>query len=420
MNPLLLTDVPDPTDFPPPTSAPGLRELDTSLRCNICGEVYDAPVTITCGHSFCSHCIREALVEKQECPQCRKTTLEGHIRPNSVVEDVVSYWNLSRSYILGLIKENEERQRGSTLITPKAKKRKLTPDTAKRSGASTTTGASSLGSPSNAKRVKKSSSESLTTIPTSDAEEDELPGPSRVDQDPQPDDLVDCPLCCKKVKYKNINLHMDKGCKDVPSISVNSATSDWKKLMAKPSKGKQKVWDRDDDDDGHALPKASYDALKDRKIKEMLIEQGLPVSGDRNHWIKRHQQWVILYNSNLDKSKNRKSRDQLLKDLKKWEQDNSKKKKITVKDPVAHEKRYQGEFAQLVEAARSRANKPDGTSTPVAGKLTLLSKGENGRTLRSADELKPHATTKASRTRAEEGTIVVDSEEEELSPIPRA
>jgi hypothetical protein len=47
-------DVPDPTDFPPPTTAPGLRALDGSFRCDICGDLYDAPVTISCGHCFCS------------------------------------------------------------------------------------------------------------------------------------------------------------------------------------------------------------------------------------------------------------------------------------------------------------------------------------------------------------------------------
>lgn len=47
-------DVPDPTDFPPQAEAPGLRTLDGSFRCDICGELYDAPVTIICGHCFCS------------------------------------------------------------------------------------------------------------------------------------------------------------------------------------------------------------------------------------------------------------------------------------------------------------------------------------------------------------------------------
>lgn len=48
----LSSDVPDPTDFS--SSAPGLRSLDASLRCTICGDLFDAPVTLPCGHCFCS------------------------------------------------------------------------------------------------------------------------------------------------------------------------------------------------------------------------------------------------------------------------------------------------------------------------------------------------------------------------------
>lgn len=47
-------DIQDPTDFPPASTAPGLRALDNALRCNICQELYDAPVVLTCGHCFCS------------------------------------------------------------------------------------------------------------------------------------------------------------------------------------------------------------------------------------------------------------------------------------------------------------------------------------------------------------------------------
>src|SRR5215471_15455395 len=51
---LLASEIPHPSDFPPPQFAPGLRALDSSLRCNICGELYEAPVTLACGHCFCS------------------------------------------------------------------------------------------------------------------------------------------------------------------------------------------------------------------------------------------------------------------------------------------------------------------------------------------------------------------------------
>ena len=57
-------DVPDPTDFPPHSTAPGLRALDGAFRCDICGELYDGPVTISCGHCFCSAVRSRVFVRK--------------------------------------------------------------------------------------------------------------------------------------------------------------------------------------------------------------------------------------------------------------------------------------------------------------------------------------------------------------------
>eukprot|EP00793_Prasinoderma_coloniale_P002866 PRCOL_00002348-RA len=57
---------------------PELRELDALLRCGICREVHDAPVALSCGHAFCSQCIRSHLdaqaakKERGSCPQCRR------------------------------------------------------------------------------------------------------------------------------------------------------------------------------------------------------------------------------------------------------------------------------------------------------------------------------------------------------------
>ena len=56
LHPFLDESIPDPTDFPADADAPGLRALDDALRCSICRELYEAPVTVNCSHShsFCS------------------------------------------------------------------------------------------------------------------------------------------------------------------------------------------------------------------------------------------------------------------------------------------------------------------------------------------------------------------------------
>lgn len=49
----------------------------------------------------------------------------------------------------------------------------------------------------------------------------------------------------------------------------------------------------------------------------------------------------MLHNSNLDRSPaNRKSKAELRKDLKKWEEEISKKKKIVVRDLLEYQVRY--------------------------------------------------------------------------------
>ena len=43
------------------------------------------------------------------------------------------------------------------------------------------------------------------------------------------------------------------------------------------------------DGDGDRLPSASYNMLKDKKIREMLAEHGLPTAGERTALVARHQ-----------------------------------------------------------------------------------------------------------------------------------
>ena len=129
------------------------------------------------------------------------------------------------------------------------------------------------------------------------------------------DDLVRCPICNAKVRYKRLNAHMDNNCEDPPSADTSKT---WSKIMARPKltatpnpKGKNKYVNKgevhdvetelscrkktsDDDDEDYPLPKASYGTLKDKQLKDMLREYGLPVTGDRPAWEQRHQQCVYI------------------------------------------------------------------------------------------------------------------------------
>jgi E3 ubiquitin-protein ligase RAD18 len=99
------------------------------------------------------------------------------------------------------------------------------------------------------------------------------------------------------------------------------------------------------DDATERIPKASYDVLKDKQVKDLLQAHNLPILGDRKTWIARHQRyvtcwlqsnpqfstdlsWVMIFNANLDKSQsNRKTTKELRNELKNWE-DNRKRRHL--------------------------------------------------------------------------------------------
>ncbi|KAJ3550754.1 hypothetical protein NMY22_g257 [Coprinellus aureogranulatus] len=357
MNAAVFETLPDPTDFPAESTAPGLRKLDATFRCSICGDPYDAPVTINCGHCFCSGCLRSALATKQECPACRKPANEGHIRPNYVLEAAISAWNDARSYVLGLISKasavqesprKRKRQRSTSPISVDMEDSDVAPGPSKR--------------PSSASR--SSEAPSLNPQP-------EQPHGPRL---PRPG----------KGKIKE-------------STSANA----WSKLMQqpKPKSKKQKRQATAESDDEGPLPKVTYATLKERQIKDLLQEHNLSTQGDRATLEQRHKKWVMLYNANLDRSEtNRKSQTALRQELKKWEETMSKRKKAVIDDPKEYTKKNKSEFDRLIELARP-AKQPEASSSPALQAAT------------SEDALVEISSPRASSTPGEsDNAIVIDDE----------
>ncbi|KAI9626014.1 hypothetical protein H4Q26_016002 [Puccinia striiformis f. sp. tritici PST-130] len=61
------------TFLPQPGGDPSIRAvLQAELECPLCSLVFDSPVTISCGHTFCRSCFLRARDHADHCPVCRQ------------------------------------------------------------------------------------------------------------------------------------------------------------------------------------------------------------------------------------------------------------------------------------------------------------------------------------------------------------
>ncbi|XP_040386227.1 E3 ubiquitin/ISG15 ligase TRIM25 isoform X2 [Cygnus olor] len=75
------------------SSEPSLAALEEELTCSICLSLFNSPVTVPCGHNFCTSCLELTWAELEagfSCPQCRATFAgRPQLRKNTVLCRVV-------------------------------------------------------------------------------------------------------------------------------------------------------------------------------------------------------------------------------------------------------------------------------------------------------------------------------------------
>lgn len=278
----------------------------------------------------------------------------------------MSAWKTARPTILRLSREEQDRTRRSQeeqtsrrsrtpLTNGKKRKRRVSSassdsDVVMVSGPSNSSQLASSPVPNKFRRSRRQDME-----PSSDPQEEEIV---------QGGKMVNCPVCNVSIVMGDINTHLDSGCQKIlfntntSGAATSGAKDQWSKLFLK--KGKSRDNGIDVGDATERIPKASYDVLKDKQVKDLLHAHSLPILGDRKTWIARHQRWVMIFNANLDKSgSNRKTTQELRNELKNWE-DNRKRRHL-VDNTATHMLNNQGEFARLIaEARNSKARKDSG------------------------------------------------------------
>ncbi|XP_053155427.1 E3 ubiquitin-protein ligase RAD18 isoform X2 [Hemicordylus capensis] len=348
-----------------------LKEVDNLLRCGICFDYFNTAMIIPqCSHNYCSFCIRKSLSYKAQCPTCCMAATEPDLKNNRILDELVKTFYSARQQLLQAVLDPPPVST-PTFFTKKfplkdrilsspvgfaLKQEKQFPDTdlVKENIHSPVR---SLNPPARESKVVKTkqeenpcgseeghessiSSVADTTIP-------ETPSTSAAKIVTK----VECPVCGVPIREQHINQHLD-----------DCLRRDEKKDSLRSSGHKRKF-----------LPKVVYNLLSERDLRKRLKEHGLSTQGTKQKLIKRHQEFVHMYNSQCD-SLNPKSVAEIVKELEnnekiraqldssKPEEDNMMFTKHQTENEIDeihrdYRKKHKAEFQLLIDQVNKRKKK---------------------------------------------------------------
>ncbi|XP_044109038.1 E3 ubiquitin-protein ligase RAD18 isoform X1 [Neovison vison] len=284
-----------------PRWPPGLavmKTIDDLLRCGICFEYFNIAMMIPqCSHNYCSLCIRKFLSYKTQCPTCCVTVTEPDLKNNRILDELVKSLNFARNHLLQFALESppispassSSKNLAAKAHTPVAFRHSLKQGSRlmenfliRETGGST----SELllkeneikfipqKEVSTSSKTKETPSIEKAALCSLDGHVPETPSTSTLKQVTK----VDCPVCGVNIPENHINKHLD-----------SCLTREEKKESLRSSVHKRKP-----------LPKTVYNLLSDRDLKKKLKEHGLSIQGNKQQLIKRHQEFVHMYNAQCD------------------------------------------------------------------------------------------------------------------------
>ncbi|XP_068265287.1 E3 ubiquitin-protein ligase RAD18 isoform X3 [Nyctibius grandis] len=315
----LALPVPEP---PWPASLSPLKAVDDLLRCGICFDYFSIAMMIPqCSHNYCSLCIRKFLSYKTQCPTCCVAVSESDLKNNRTLDELVKSFNSARQQLFQLVLDTPQissplacsrhsagkSHARSPPFCPVLKEEvPVTDSLLKKEKVCTPTKADDLAGTD--RKIFKT--EEHHNLYSSSAEVDgkdnevgprESPECTRSHEKPSTSVVkvvrkVDCPVCEVAIPEQYINKHLD-----------SCLTREEKKDSLRSSAHKRKP-----------MSKVVYNLLSDRDLKKKLKEHGLSTHGTRQQLVKRHQEFVHVYNAQCD-SLNPKSVAEIVKELEKNE-----------------------------------------------------------------------------------------------------
>lgn len=294
-------DVPDSTDWLN-TPLALLSHLESALHCQICKEFYDTPMITSCSHTFCSRCIRTSLSADGRCPACRASDQASKLRNNWQLQEVVSTFLAARPEALKIARQ--EREEANKDKKPAKRKRAVqdSDDIAEAESGGRTTRSKS-------RRTVASQSSQQELIEVDDSDDDGSFEPEK----PKDDGLIECPLGCgKRMKIEAVEPHLDR-CEDEKEAERKA-----KSRKAGGGLNSSSVSQRNTPRPQDRISELNYSLLKETAMRKKMDELGLPSFGSKQLMVRRHTEWVNLWNANCDSS-NARTKRELLHDLDTWE-----------------------------------------------------------------------------------------------------
>ena len=342
-------DVPDSTDWLN-TPLAAVADLESALHCQICKEFYDTPMITSCSHTFCSRCIRTSLSADGRCPACRASDQASKLRNNWQLQEVVTTFLVARPQAIKIAREERDKA-DDTKKSTKRKRAILESDEAtavEKEGRTTR---------SKSRRTVASQGSQADVIEVEDSDEDASFEPD----EPQDDGLVECPLGCgKRMKIESVEPHLDR-CEEEKAAEkraksrtpVAATTS-----SRTSSRNTPRIAPRPQD----RISELNYSLLKEGAMRKKMDELGLPGFGSKQLMVRRHTEWVNLWNANCDSS-NPRSKRELLQDLDTWERTQGGRAPVTNQGYGIMRKDFDGDgwanknkvdFARLIADAKRK------------------------------------------------------------------
>ncbi|PSN62125.1 DNA repair protein rad18 [Corynespora cassiicola Philippines] len=376
-------EVTDSTDWLS-TSLPLFEPLEAALRCEVCKEFYENPVVTTCHHTFCSLCIRRSIGDSNaKCPSCRASVQADKLAPNHAVREIVGRFREARAQAMGVARVEERVRRGG-----------------KRKG-----GEAGIGEPegrvtrARVERARvggKKQQREVVEVEDSEDEYVEDEEEEEVGSQEPPPGMAACPMCFQHMKPELVWDHINNCQPGAPKSSPRNTRSSSNVVI--PSSNPRPARQRESPPPSR-LPGINYATCNETTLRKKLKALGINSTGSKELMIRRHREWLNIYNANCDAGKNRKSNKELLKELAQWENTLGGNAKVVESkimksdfDMRGHASTHKSQFEELIANARRKKPTPK-AADPAEDKDETNTDKMDGieRTTTTEQALDPHA-----------------------------